>query len=391
MDLRHGGVFGGLERAWFEIPSTLASEANEWGDSWLVTYLPLAVTMGQPLHLRGLPVDPQLLEQAQTLMAIWSDWYPELSPVPVEAERRQSEVPAPARRTATFFSGGVDSFYTILHASDTGSESIDDLFLLHGFDISIPDKAAYGRVLQRYQELRPKLGAEIVPIATNVRETRFDLANWGALSHACLMAGAALQLSTHYSTVLIPASYSQSQVRPHGSHPETDPLLSNSRTTFRQHGLEPERHEKIEYLCRYPFALDNLRVCYQSERGENCCRCRKCVMVMTTLEIYGKLGESAAFTAGPFDLDLVRRTYMGAVTDLYSFVPPLAREHEREDIAVAVETAFRRTARLKAFMLGGLLPRLQRRFMFRPAARLLLRPLYRWLHRLADWLNPRLP
>ena len=61
------------------------------------------MTRGEPLRLR-LPVDPLLLSNASRLMELWSQWYPALRPVSLEAEAKPTQ-PAPGvRASGAFFS-----------------------------------------------------------------------------------------------------------------------------------------------------------------------------------------------------------------------------------------------------------------------------------------------
>ena len=102
------------ELYWFDVPEKYAEYLSTSGNPWLACLLPLAATLGEPLRI-SLPVDRVLFENVQELMRIWKYWYPHLHVVPMEAEAvdiEQHELPT---RTAAFFSGGIDSFFTILH------------------------------------------------------------------------------------------------------------------------------------------------------------------------------------------------------------------------------------------------------------------------------------
>ena len=102
---------------WFEVPEKYAEFLSKSGNPWLVCLLPLAVTLGEPLRISE-PVDSQLLENAQELMRIWKCWYPHLHLIPIEAEVEIKRHESP-ERTAAFFSGGVDSFFTVLWHGDS--------------------------------------------------------------------------------------------------------------------------------------------------------------------------------------------------------------------------------------------------------------------------------
>src|SRR5216683_2225878 len=60
------------------------------------------------------PVDPGLFETAHQLMQIWKCWYPNLSLIHIGADVEPIPPRNVAGKTAAFFSGGVDSFFTAL-------------------------------------------------------------------------------------------------------------------------------------------------------------------------------------------------------------------------------------------------------------------------------------
>src|SRR6266480_598357 len=106
---------------WFEFPQEYSNFATHSSDPWLACLLPYAVYRGENLRLCR-PVDATLLENALELMHVWHRWYPRRSPVRIEAEliaERPTACSAP-RKTSALFSGGVDSFFTVLR-HDVGS------------------------------------------------------------------------------------------------------------------------------------------------------------------------------------------------------------------------------------------------------------------------------
>ena len=53
-----------------------------------------------------------------------------------------------------FFSGGLDSFHTLLRRTD----EITDLILVHGFEIPVEDRALYERARRGVQQVRELVG-----------------------------------------------------------------------------------------------------------------------------------------------------------------------------------------------------------------------------------------
>src|SRR5688500_13900760 len=105
------------EEYWFDVPATYAAELASSGNPWLACLLPLVAHTGERLRL-PLPVDRALLANAERLMRIWQAWYPDVTVAPVEAEPAEQPADGRAVRAASFFSGGVDSFFTVLRCRD---------------------------------------------------------------------------------------------------------------------------------------------------------------------------------------------------------------------------------------------------------------------------------
>jgi hypothetical protein len=165
------------EAYWLEVPAAYEPSLSASGNPWLVMLLPVAVVSGEPLVLSR-PVDATLLDHAHELMAIWHGWHPHLPAVPIEADVLDGDAPGPAAgaggarnpRTASFFSGGVDSFCVALRDR---AAPIDDLLLVLGtFDLADATPEALERVRATMQRAADALGKTLVPVTTNQIRTR---------------------------------------------------------------------------------------------------------------------------------------------------------------------------------------------------------------------------
>lgn len=349
VQVAYPGSFSHPERLWFDVPERFSDEIDPSGNPWLPVLLPLAVTHHWPISM-ALPVDLQLRANAQALMQIWHSWYPELVPVSVETESQTQAGLTQPSRTGLFFSGGVDSCYTLLRSQETREEAIDDLIMIHGFDIAVDNDRAFGRMARLAQQVAESIGKSLVPVATNARLTRFREADWGGLAFGPLLAGAGLVLGNRYRRVLISAGLFPGRAFPHGSHPDTDHLYSTGKTQFIHFGHRLGRFEKLDFLRGYPEVLNQLRVCFGTRNGENCGRCRKCLAVMTFLEIHGELATSTAFPDCRLDLRRLRHVYLSGGVNQYRELQAYALQHGRADIADAIGQAFKRTDRLDTWL-----------------------------------------
>jgi hypothetical protein len=335
----------GTEAYWFEVDEEHAGALSLSGSPWLACLLPLAVTLGQKLRL-GAPVDPLLFENAPRLMETWTTWYrkrfPHLRVVAIEAELEKApRVRVAPLKTGAFFSGGIDSFYTILRNAELEDRSafprIDSLLWVGGFDLPLGSpEEEFGRLRSRLSAAAQELGMGFLDVRTNLRTTRFRAASWGHVAHGCALASVGLALEGLFQTIYIGATHESGEGKPWGSQPDTDPLLSTRSTRFVHDGAM-RRSDKTEHISRSEVAMRTLHVCFRSGSAENCCDCRKCLLAMMTLELLGAMPRCSAFPR-PLDLQRVRRVYLRGPTYWrhYGDVLVRARKSGRSDIARAI-------------------------------------------------------
>jgi len=336
-------ALGTVERYWYDVPPDLAEGLDSGGDAWLVALLPLAVTLQTPLRV-SLPVQAGLVSNLRRVMDVWASWYPGRDPVPLEVDASAAQSGRGEGRTGAFFSGGVDSFYTVLgHAHE-----LDDLITLEGFDIALGQTAALERLRERHRRIAEKLDTRPVFVATNLRETGWRRSDWAMLAHGCALASVALLLGGRYERVLLAASTGYHDPKPWGSHPRTDPLLSSSRTRIVPDGAIASRLQKLRRVAASPLALEELRVCWRSGTDLNCGRCGKCYRTMVALELLDALAETRTFQADRVDPRLASRIYAGIPWHVWELeeMAALARVRERHDLVTALERALGGSRRL---------------------------------------------
>ena len=99
------------ETYWLDFPDAFAGDVSASGNPWLAMLLPVAVVSNEPLVISR-PVDARLLDNSRETMHVWKRWFGD-PVIHVEADVEQPDPAAPAgARTASFFSGEVDSFFT---------------------------------------------------------------------------------------------------------------------------------------------------------------------------------------------------------------------------------------------------------------------------------------
>lgn len=336
---------GTTEEYWFEVPAGVAESISDSGNAWLVALLPMAAALGEPLRV-PLPVDRLLVRNLREVMVIWSGWFPRLRVVPLETLASSPPSVVMKRKTGMFFSGGVDSFYTLLHNEEDEAAGfpVDELIAIHGFDILLGNDDAFERHRRRLERVAAATGKTLLPVRMNLRQTRLRELSMSDLWHGCALASVGLLLENRYERILIASSEEYAKIGPWGSHPLTDPLLSTGATSFLHDGAALARWQKLEFLAPFDVVLDSLRVCSRNTSDGNCGDCEKCCRNMIILELLGALERASTFPAQKVDLDRISRLFIrGWRVAFYRDLYRVALERGRPDIARAIGRSARRS------------------------------------------------
>lgn len=254
-----------------------------------LTLLPAMVT-GSSLRLPG-KVSPKLvssLPKIQDLLCLWGEehWDAKFRRVPVEV-KVQGELAEQQRASgvACFFSGGVDSFYTLLkHLGE-----VTHIIFVHGFDITLKNQSLRARASHAAREVARELGKTLIEVETNLRSFSDPLINWDRY-HGAALASVGLLFQHLFGRVLIPSSFTYADLFPWGTHPLLDPLWSTELTQFEHDGCEATRIDKVTYISDNETAMKWLRVCWVNPSDAyNCGRCAKCRLTMVNLLVAGAL------------------------------------------------------------------------------------------------------
>ncbi len=301
---------------WF---AASGDEPGEENDFLLPLTLFPAMVGATPLRLPG-QISPRLLSAAPKIQDVFGSWCTEhwrgvlenARNVPVDAEARAGRDKG-GSGVGCFFSGGLDSFYTLLKHRD----EITHLIIVYGFDITLDDKASRAqtdRVLRAQtsrmaRQVATDLGKTLIEVETNLRSVTRSMVGWTEY-HGAALASVALLFQHRFRKVLVPASYTYAEAPPRGSHPLLDPLWSTELTEIEHDGAEASRLEKTVHISQHELAMRWLRVCLVNPDGAyNCGRCEKCLRTMITLRVAGAL-ERCETLPSEVDLSMVASTYI---------------------------------------------------------------------------------
>jgi hypothetical protein len=280
-----------------DIPSNLQGLVRADAEPFVPVLLIPCMLEGRDLTC-DLPLSNRMLKGAAEVQnALIGMFGLEMSRVRILAESREDRRVLNPPASASFFSLGVDSYYSVLKARpgpDSFIPPVTALIYFNGLEFPLgqerPDQS-----LSALRLTADALRMNLVVGRTNFRD-HFDLP-WGRFYHGAVLCSIALSLAGSFNHVLIPASYALREMVPWGSHPCMDPWWSCNGVDIHHDGVESTRSEKTERLiAHHPIVLSNLRVCLNPrDTASNCGRCGKCLRTMICLEILGALDRCDSF------------------------------------------------------------------------------------------------
>ena len=340
------------ETVWFDMPADIGGDLSTTADPWVAVLLPLACKLGEDLHVDA-PLDGTLRDGMAQLMEWWRFWFPFMHLVSIHASGTFAGGGGGARRSAQFFSGGVDSFFTLLRHSGQHGSAVDDLLVGWGFDIPLAERTAFENVRQSLSRVAHESDKRLIAFATNLRQTRFghDIP-WGTIGHGSAMAAVALLAARIYHRVFIPSTDGYRESGPWGSHATTDHFYSCSGMRVIHDGAAYSRLQKVQLIAPSPVALAALRVCWRGQSDRNCGKCEKCLRTMIALELCNGLQAATTFPDRRLDYATIRRIYCphqkeGSLQLYYRELYDEARRQQRRQLARTLTSAMRRSTRYR--------------------------------------------
>ncbi len=301
-------IVGGPHEIWMRSSLPVVPGA----DVALALTLVVAMTRGGRLEVEA-PIDETLIRRIPEIQAVLrsfnmtGDWTP-AGPMKHRVEVVCPVSPPPPRRgdrgVAAFFSGGVDSFSTVLR-----NPEITHLVYIAGLDAPVGEEFErhHARVREAIEEIASRLGKSLITVETNARELYKGLLE-GPAFFGGLLAAAARLMAPEIGRVYIASSQSYEWQLENSSHPMLDHLWGTGGLELIHDGAELTRPEKLAGIAGDELARSALRVCWAGTgTAYNCCRCEKCLRTMVALETLGVLAQFETFPH-PLDLEAVAAT-----------------------------------------------------------------------------------
>lgn len=215
------------------------------------------------------------------------------------------------------FSGGVDS----LNSYVTHWLNKPDLITVWGADINLNQPDAWELVKNNIEDFGDKYDLKNIFIKSNLRafinepklNAKFnkEIANWwGGIQHGFALLGLTAPLG--YSKVYIPSTHTEDFSYPWGSAPSIDNSIKWATSMAIHDGYELGRQNKLHKIGDFIRNHDNtlqIRVCYRSKDGNNCCLCEKCNRTMVGLLIEGLKPNNHGFNFSDKNVVFIKNSF----------------------------------------------------------------------------------
>lgn len=291
-------------KRYFKIPYTFFTEYSRSIDTvpssvavipFLCNILPVVWIFDGEVVLED--IDKDFYDSIEEFKQGFINMYPELSfKGRITPSKVTENIQEDSNKSAVFFSGGVDSFDTLLSHIDEAPI----LMTLWGADISFEDQAGWNLVNKYIKSIAHDKKLDYISIKTSFRRFMDEAGlskcvidktgnNWwygyqhgiGVIGHA-----APLAYQNKVKTIYIASSFTEEDRSTCASDPSIDNFVRFCKSQVIHDGFEHSRQEKVNRISQYVRRTGTplqLRVCWESEGGSNCCHCEKCHLTILCL------------------------------------------------------------------------------------------------------------
>lgn len=295
------------EKMYFMIDSKYKAFLAMDASPFLAAVLLPCMKRGEDIVIDG-SVSSKLLEGVEKIMDLYESWSLGFHRVSVHVKSQKKDR-SNSKYIASFFSGGVDSFYTYLKNKKEAKNKISHFILVHGFDIVLSNTDFFHDVTKSIQRVAREENIELITVKTNAGEIIESRILWD-FGHGGALAAVALCLRNRLKRIYISSAVSTEELYPYGTHPDLDKHWSTETMQVIHEGTEYNRLEKVIHcISKSSLALKHLRVCNQNLKEKyNCSRCFKCLRTMEELICADALDRSETFDK-TIDLKAVEDVY----------------------------------------------------------------------------------
>ena len=259
----------------------------------------LAARLGDDLTVDA-PIDDDMRAACLAAIGLQSRWWgwrpPELH---LPSGRPPRHAPEAGAGCGLFFTRGGDSWGSLLTGLEAPADRRPTHLITVDGDVHLPEEVR-SAVLLGTEQAAAEAGLPWIGVRTDLRSLIDPHSDWGRHTHGAALAGVGYLLRRGLGEIRIAATNWWPDATPWGSHPSLDPLWSTPGLRVVHDGTEEHRWRRVARVSRHRPAIESLDVCWESQRATNCGRCKKCLLVMTTLFLSGEPGWEGTFDV-PFD------------------------------------------------------------------------------------------
>lgn len=337
------------ELLWYESPD---AELVVSPEGFANALLGPAMVMGRDLFFE----DPLCATWLRTIPAVveqYSKWFG-WKRIKVRSGSNQAPVAKPGALRALCFSGGVDSFYSLL----TYSQPIDTIILVHGYDIQVNDHDGGRFTYDHVKKVAKEKGVTAAMVRTNYREhhlagRKYRYTYGGGLATIGFLVSGVKEL-------VISSGFRYDEAQPDGSHWTLDPLRSSAEVKIKHYGADLVRDDKLRAIAADPTIRKHLHVCQQNIYGSfdisseaiNCGCCQKCIRTLMVLQQQGDSRDIKGFeNTRDLDVHLYKHPMIGKY--LFKAYKDIIRRGVDKPTELSIRALLRRSSILNHFRWTG--------------------------------------
>ena len=203
--------------------------------------LPAMVSGAGEISLPG-SLPAQLPEQFFLIQAIYSTWNENFKQVSLKNSSTADRPKPKQDRVALFYSGGVDSLYTL----DQNHDKITDLIYIQGQDVPLQNQAFNQRLMPHITAVADHYDKNLIVVDTNLRDMLDRYASFGQWGFSNVLTFVGLSLFPSFSAIWASLDFSPGIQATCGSL--LMPLWNHSGFSFRQADTIVFRQDKVAAL-----------------------------------------------------------------------------------------------------------------------------------------------
>lgn len=274
------------KQIYFLSPDTNLNQSMEGlGSAFLIP----ALHANRDLHIHG-EVCNTWAQQVSGVPKLLNDWW-QYSNITLKFGEATCDTRRSDQRCLAF-SGGVDSFYTLLK----NPQPINALVTVLGYDVKLKDRRRCRSLADCVSSVAALNGLKSIKVSSNLRRhPLFKKTPWER-SHGGAIIAIGHLLSESFGTLVISSSVTAASEQVWGSRWDLDPMFGSDRLKVEHFGETQKRLQKLISIANEPIVRSHLRVCWVSRDADaNCCECEKCVRTMLILDVCQQLGKFTSF------------------------------------------------------------------------------------------------